>query len=107
MCIRDSSASIAENARHMQMEVQVIEEKNQELTIANEEAEKAKAEAIAAAKAKSVFLANMSHEIRTPINAILGMDTMILRESDDKDILEYEMCIRDSLKTMPLKKPTV
>ena len=55
----------------MQMEVQVIEEKNQELTIANEEAEKAKAEAIAAAKAKSVFLANMSHEIRTPINAIL------------------------------------
>ncbi len=32
-------------------------------------------------KAKSDFLANMSHEIRTPINAVLGMNEMILRES--------------------------
>ena len=32
-------------------------------------------------QAKSDFLAEMSHEIRTPINAILGMDEMILRES--------------------------
>jgi signal transduction histidine kinase/FixJ family two-component response regulator len=31
--------------------------------------------------AKSSFLANMSHEIRTPINAVLGMNEMILRES--------------------------
>ncbi len=31
--------------------------------------------------AKSDFLANMSHEIRTPINAMLGMNEMILRES--------------------------
>ncbi|MBQ9488283.1 MAG: response regulator [Selenomonadaceae bacterium] len=42
-----------------------------------------------AAKNKSDFLSNMSHEIRTPINAILGMDEMILRESKDKNILEY------------------
>ncbi len=32
-------------------------------------------------QAKSDFLADMSHEIRTPINAILGMNEMILRES--------------------------
>lgn len=31
--------------------------------------------------AKSEFLANMSHEIRTPINAVLGMNEMILKES--------------------------
>ncbi len=31
--------------------------------------------------AKTDFLANMSHEIRTPINAVLGMNEMILRES--------------------------
>jgi signal transduction histidine kinase len=31
--------------------------------------------------AKSEFLANMSHEIRTPINAVLGMNEMILRET--------------------------
>ena len=34
-----------------------------------------------ASAAKSDFLANMSHEIRTPINAVLGMNEMILRES--------------------------
>ena len=45
--------------------------------------------AIQADKAKSRFLAQMSHEIRTPINAVLGMNEMILRESDDRDILEY------------------
>ena len=32
-------------------------------------------------QAKSEFLANMSHEIRTPINAVLGMNEMILRET--------------------------
>ena len=98
--IRGYSASIAENARHMEMEVQMIEEKNQELMIANEEAEKAKADAIAAANAKSVFLANMSHEIRTPINAILGMDTMILRESNDDEILEYAGNIQSASQTL-------
>ena len=98
--IRGYSASIAENARHMEMEVQMIEEKNQELMIANEEAEKAKADAIAAANAKSVFLANMSHEIRTPINAILGMDTMILRECNDNEILEYAVNIQSASQTL-------
>lgn len=98
--IRGYSASIAENARHMEMEVQMIEEKNQELMIANEEAEKAKADAIAAANAKSVFLANMSHEIRTPINAILGMDTMILRECNDNEILEYAGNIQSASQTL-------
>ena len=32
-------------------------------------------------RAKSEFLANMSHEIRTPINAVLGMNELIRRES--------------------------
>ncbi len=42
-----------------------------------------------ATKSKSRFLANMSHEIRTPINAIMGMNEMILRESKEADICNY------------------
>lgn len=42
-----------------------------------------------ASSAKSDFLANMSHEIRTPINAVIGMNEMILRECDDTRVLEY------------------
>ncbi len=42
-----------------------------------------------AKKSKSDFLSNMSHEIRTPLNAIIGMNEMILRESEDADILSY------------------
>lgn len=47
-------------------------------------------------KAKSAFLSHMSHEIRTPINAILGMDEMILRESSENDILDYADSIRSA-----------
>ncbi|MBR2216457.1 MAG: response regulator [Selenomonadaceae bacterium] len=48
----------------------------------------------AASIAKSQFLSNMSHEIRTPINAVLGMNEMILRESTDETILEYAENVR-------------
>lgn len=47
-------------------------------------------------EAKSRFLADMSHEIRTPINAIIGMNEMILRESEDEEILGYAQNIRQS-----------
>ena len=45
--------------------------------------DKAKRAADEANRSKSDFLANMSHEIRTPINAVLGMNEMILREAED------------------------
>ena len=47
-------------------------------------------------QAKSSFLANMSHEIRTPINTVLGLDTMILRESDDANIRKYALNIQSA-----------
>ena len=50
-------------------------------TIAKEELEMAKFSAERSNAAKSEFLANMSHEIRTPINAVLGMNEMLLSES--------------------------
>ena len=56
--------------------------------------------AIAAGQAKSRFLAQMSHEIRTPINAVLGMNEMILRESKDENILDYASDIHDAGKNL-------
>lgn len=53
-----------------------------------------------ASKAKSTFLANMSHEIRTPINAVLGMDEMILRESKEKEIRAYAADIQTAGRTL-------
>ncbi len=52
--------------------------------------------AMAASEAKSAFLSNMSHEIRTPINAVLGMNEMILRESDDDHIINYANTIKSA-----------
>ena len=58
--------------------------------------ENARREADAANRSKSLFLAKMSHEIRTPINAIIGMNEMILREEDRQDILDYGMDVKRS-----------
>lgn len=56
---------------------------------ATDSARKEEQKALAQSEAKSSFLANMSHEIRTPINAILGMNEMIIRESTEEPILAY------------------
>ena len=56
--------------------------------------------AIAADSAKTTFLAQMSHEIRTPINAVLGMNEMILRESGDETIREYAVNIQSAGRTL-------
>ncbi|MBE6913796.1 MAG: response regulator [Ruminococcaceae bacterium] len=65
-----------------------------------EELEKQKAIADSASEAKSLFLANMSHEIRTPINAVLGFDEMILRETQEKSIRTYAADIMSAGKTL-------
>ena len=66
----------------------------------SDELREAKALAEAASRAKSDFLANMSHEIRTPINAVLGMNEMILRESSDEVITGYASNIRTAGRSL-------
>lgn len=51
-------------------------------------------------QAKSDFLARMSHEIRTPINAILGMNEMVLRESGEDEIRRYAVDVQNSANAL-------
>ena len=60
------------------------------------QAEKKKQQAIMAKEAQAKFLANMSHEIRTPINAVIGMNEMILRENEDETVREYAQNIQSA-----------
>lgn len=67
-------------------------------TMSNER-EKLAADRIAA-EAKSQFFATMSHEIRTPISAVLGMNTMIIRESSEPNIVNYAKIVENSGKML-------
>ncbi len=66
-----------------------IDDEIRKLEMYQQELKTAKKRAEDASQAKSDFLANMSHEIRTPINAVMGMNEMILRECKDPQVLSY------------------
>ncbi|MBQ7260213.1 MAG: response regulator [Lachnospiraceae bacterium] len=51
-------------------------------------------------EAKSYFLSTMSHDIRTPMNAILGLNEMVLRDSRDDSIRMYSESIRTAGNTL-------
>jgi len=62
--------------------------------------ERQRQNAINESKAKSQFLATMSHEIRTPINAVLGMNEMILRDAKESVIRDYAGNIAEAGKSL-------
>jgi len=77
-----------------------LEATTNDLKESKEKFKEAALAAESASKAKTQFLSNMSHEIRTPINAILGMNEMILREAVAPNILEYAENIRTAGNTL-------
>lgn len=66
--------------------IKAVEEQNKEL--------------IRADQAKNVFLSNMSHEIRTPINAVIGMNEMIIREAENEKIRAYAHIVKNASKLL-------
>ena len=71
---RKNEQNYSKRIEEMRVEEQKKEFEAKALKLEKEAADQAN-------QAKSDFLADMSHEIRTPINAVLGMNEMILRES--------------------------
>lgn len=68
----------------------------EELQVSKEEETAAREEAQMANQAKSTFLAKMSHDIRTPMNAILGFNSMIARETREPQTVQYAEYIRSA-----------
>lgn len=60
----------------------MLQDKNNELQLAKDKAEKA-------SKARAEFLSTVSHELRTPLNAINGITHLLLEESPKKSQLQY------------------
>lgn len=63
-----------------------VEEKNEILLHADQE--------------KTQFFANLSHEFRSPINAIMGMNEVILSNSKEENIREYAEDIKNASKVL-------
>jgi signal transduction histidine kinase/CheY-like chemotaxis protein len=60
----------------------LLKEKNNELQIAKEKAEKA-------SKARAEFLSTVSHELRTPLNAINGITHLLIEENPKPSQMNY------------------
>ena len=77
--IRKYVSALEENAVLLEQKVELAEKKNE---------------------AKTVFLTRMSHEIRTPINAVLGMNKMIINETKEDIIKEYAQDVESAAQAL-------
>jgi PAS domain S-box-containing protein len=96
----DAEASIAHLEVEGRMYYTAILRDVTEARAAASELERAKSEAEAAARAKSLFLANMSHEIRTPLNAVIGMTTLLLDTPMSADQRDFAQTIHASSEAL-------
>ena len=86
---QETKKTAAQKGMELSQAKEALQQKNEELETAKSAVEKAE-------KARDIFLANMSHELRTPINTILGLNELILRESQEEAVKEYARDIRQA-----------
>lgn len=86
---QETKKTKAGKGAELSLTLEELKQKNEELEAARNAAEKAE-------NARDIFLANMSHELRTPINTILGLNELILRESQEEAVKEYARDIRQA-----------
>lgn len=75
------------------MSMQETIEHEKEVERLKVEKKMAEAVAVAVKEAKTQFLANMSHEMRTPMNAILGMNELVLEATALTDMQRKNLSI--------------
>ena len=75
-------------------------EDHSKLLEVTESLEKARIEADNANAMKSTFLADMSHEIRTPINALSGLNDLIIKESKDEETVMYAQDMKSAIDAL-------
>lgn len=86
---QETKKTTAKKGTELSQAKEALQQKDVELEAAKSAAEKAE-------YARDIFLANMSHELRTPINTILGLNELILRESQEEAVKEYARDIRQA-----------
>ena len=86
---QETKKTTAKKGTELSQVKEALQQRDVELETAKNAIEKAE-------KARDIFLANMSHELRTPINTILGLNELIIRESQEENIKEYARDIRQS-----------
>ncbi|WP_028388021.1 two-component system sensor histidine kinase LetS [Legionella fairfieldensis] len=91
--IHDINHHIEVATGDLQQSLELLEEKNIELSLEKKKAEEK-------SRQKSEFIANMSHEIRTPMNGVIGFTNVLLESKLDHLQLDYVKTIKSSAQDL-------